>query len=52
MNVKLYWESIIEYLKEEEWSLYEVNDEAVDQPWSDQAKILKLNYKHSIKGGK
>ena len=27
MNVKLYWENIIEYLEEEEWSLHEVNDE-------------------------
>jgi len=31
MNVKLYWENIIEYFEEEEWPLHEVNEE---EAWS------------------
>jgi len=27
MNLKLYWEKIIEYFEEEDWSLYEIDDE-------------------------
>ena len=27
MNLNLYWEKIIEYFEEEDWSLYEVDDE-------------------------
>ena len=27
MNVKLHWENIIQYFEEEDWSLYEVNEE-------------------------
>ena len=27
MNLGLYWENIIQYFEEEDWSLYEVNEE-------------------------
>ena len=27
MNLKLYWEKIIEYFEEEDWALYEIDDE-------------------------
>ena len=27
MNLKLYWEKIIEYFEEEDWPLYEIDDE-------------------------
>ncbi len=28
MNINLYWENIIEYFEEEDWPLYEVDDDA------------------------
>jgi hypothetical protein len=28
MNLKLYWENVIEYFEEEDWPLYEVDDDA------------------------